>query len=64
MWLTEENKKIIDNKTYKELLSFYKLAETGNKWFKGETGKYWINRMASIEPLPEEKAKISKEIGI
>lgn len=61
MKLTEENKKIIDSKTYFGLLREWRFALIGDEWMEGETGKYWRKRMNEIKP--DNHVQISKEIG-
>jgi hypothetical protein len=40
MQLTEENKKYIDGLSYESLLSKWRFAPVGDKWFEGDTGTY------------------------
>ena len=40
MKLTKENKKIIDNLSYKSLLIRWRNTPSGDIWFSGETGDY------------------------
>ena len=66
MELTPENKSIIDNKSYEELLSGVRFAPIGDPWFQGETGKYWGERMSEMrkeEGGNERHVKASKSIG-
>ena len=48
MDLTPENKEYINNLSHYELLSHWRFAPVGDKWFQGETGKYWGERMAEL----------------
>lgn len=48
MELTEENKKEIYSKSYSELLSRWRFAPLGDRWFQGETGDYWAKRMKEL----------------
>jgi hypothetical protein len=48
MDLTEENKKYIDSLSHYDLLSHWRYAPSGDKWFQGETGEYWGKRMAEL----------------
>lgn len=52
MDLTKENKDIIDNKSYYELLSHWRFAPSGDLWFQGETGQYWSKRMNELRYQP------------
>lgn len=49
MDLTEENKKYIDGLSHYELLRHWRFAPAGDKWFQGETGTYWSQRMAEMK---------------
>lgn len=62
MDLTPENKKIIDSKSYTELLSNWRFAPSGDVWFQGETGDYWGKRMHELKEKVDHVG-ISKEIG-
>jgi hypothetical protein len=64
MDLTEENKKIIDEKDIEDLLRGIRFSPVGNPWFQGETGKYWLKRYAELR-LQDPAAHIaaSKCIG-
>ena len=55
MDLTVENKTCIDNLTYRELLSGRRLASVRDKWFQGETGDYWRERMEELRRKLEGK---------
>lgn len=66
MKLTEENKRAIDQKSYQELLSRWRNAPVGDKWFEGETGDYWAKRMKELRSQPggdDLHVSASKEIG-
>lgn len=61
MDLTPENKKIIDAKSYEDLLRRWRFAPSGDPWFQGETGVYWGERMQ--KKRDSDHSKISKKIG-
>lgn len=63
MDLTEENKKTIDSKSYRELLSGWRFAPSGNPWFQGETGEYWGKRMSELKHNGADHVRASKEVG-
>jgi len=63
MNLTEENKKHIDSLHYEELLSHWREAPIGDKWFEGETGEYWGKRMAELRKQGVDHTAASKNIG-
>lgn len=64
MELTPENKTYIDSLSYRELLSKWRFAPVGDKWFQGETGKYWGKRMAELKAKdPGAAVAASKSIG-
>lgn len=66
MKLTEENKAIIDEKSYIDLLSHWRFAPVGDPWFQGETGEYWKKRMKELRSQPggqEIHVKASKALG-
>lgn len=46
MDLTVENKAYIDSLSHYELLNKIRFAPTGDPWFQGDTGKYWMERCA------------------
>jgi hypothetical protein len=52
MKLTEERKKYIDDLSYAALLSRWRFAPTGDKWFQDETGHYWGERMKELRDRP------------
>jgi len=62
MDLTPENKKIIDGKNYRSLLSGWRYAPSGDPWFQGATGVYWANRMKDLRALEPSPADVSKGI--
>ena len=65
MDLTKENKKHIDDLSYEQLLSRWRFAPLGDRWFQGETGDYWGNAMnKKKEEIGQDEAiSISKSIG-
>jgi len=66
MDLTPERKKIIDAMEYRELLSRWRFAPSGDVWFQGETGEYWGKRMAELRSQPggnKRHVAASKSIG-
>lgn len=66
MDLTEANKKYIDSLSYEELLRKWRFAPSGDKWFTGETGEYWADRMSELRSRPggqDEHVRASKAIG-
>lgn len=66
MDLTPENKKYIDGLSYQSLLSHWRFAPIGDKWFMGETGNYWSKRMSELRNKPggdDEHIRSSKSIG-
>jgi len=66
MDLTPENKSHIDNMSYTQLLSHWRFAPAGDKWFQGETGEYWGKRMAELRDQPggnERHVSASKFLG-
>lgn len=46
MDLTPDLKTVINAKSHYELLSRWRFAPVGDTMFKGESGKYWGERMA------------------
>lgn len=63
MDLTPENKKIIDDKSYMELLDHNRFAPMGDPWFQGETGQYWPKRMKELRDQGADHVGASKAIG-
>ncbi len=48
MELTDELKREIDGKPIVEILRKVRFAPTGDPIFEGESGKYWMDRMAQL----------------
>lgn len=64
MTLTPESKAHIDSLSYESLLSRWRFAPVGDKWFQDETGKYWGQRMAELRAQDEAGAvRASKSLG-
>jgi len=65
MKLTEENKKAIDSLSYEQLLSRWRFAPMGDRWFQDETGDYWSSVMnkKKEEIGQTEAVHVSKNIG-
>lgn len=66
MELTEKVRAAIDAKTYEQLLSGWRFAPVGDRWFEGESGDYWAKRMAQLrtqENGNERHVAASKSIG-
>ena len=66
MELTKVNKEYIDSLSYESLLSRWRFAPSGDKWFADETGNYWGERMEELRSKPNgdaEHACASKSIG-
>jgi len=61
--LTSENKAYIDKLSYQELLSSWRFAPIGDKWFQGETGIYWEKRMSELRQQSADHVGASKAIG-
>ena len=65
MKLINEIKAGIDGLTYEQLLSAWRNAPTGDERFKGESGKYWEERMHELRSRPggqERHVAASKSI--
>lgn len=62
MDLTPENKEYIDSLDYEQLLSHWRFAPVGDKWFQGETGDYWGKRMNELRSQCDHVA-ISKQVS-
>ena len=62
MDLTPENKKIIDDKSYRSLLNGWRYMAVGDPWFQGKTGVYWANRMKDLRALEPDPVAVSKSI--
>ena len=58
-------KAVIDAMSYKEMLKTYRFAKDNNPWFLGDVGTYFMTTMnrKKLALAPEERTKISKEIG-
>jgi len=66
MKLTDKNKRHIDSLSYMNLLERLRYAPLGYPWFIGETGDYWVKRMAELRAEPNGDAlhvAASKAIG-
>ena len=64
MDLTDENKKYIDEQTHYSLLWRIRFAPSGDPWFQGETGKYWMRRRAELRAKdPAQAVADSKNMG-
>ena len=64
MDLTPTKKAYIDGLDYRSLLSRWRFAPAGNKWFQGETGAYWGSRMNELRNTnPAEAVAASKSLG-
>ena len=65
MQLTEGNKKHIDSLSYEQLLSQWRFAPSGDRWFQGETGDYWgsVMNKRKKEIGQVEAVEVSKDIG-
>lgn len=61
MDLTPENKEIIDNMDYEQLLRQWRFSPSGDPWIQGETGEYWSKRMKELKG--PDHTSISKKIG-
>ena len=48
MELTEELKREIDGKTIVEILRKVRFAPSGDPMFEGDSGTYWMGRMADL----------------
>jgi len=64
MELTTENKAYIDSLSHYNLLQKIRFAPSGDKWFEGETGKYWMERYAiKRAENPGQAVADSKDLG-
>jgi len=64
MKLTPENKAAIDAKTVGQLLSGVRFAPAGDPWFQGETGDYWLKRLAEVRSQDNDAyVQASKALG-
>ena len=52
MYLNEQTKKVIDSKSYSELLEDYILLGPDDPWLEGETGIYWKKRIVELRKDP------------
>ena len=52
MELTPKNKEYIDSLSYEALLARLRFTPAGDKWFQGETGTYWMDRMSELRNQP------------
>jgi len=62
--LTAERKKHIDSLSVEELLRHNRFAPAGDRWFQGDTGDYWLERLFKLRS--EDNAayvRASKNIG-
>mgnify|MGYP001416544966 CR=1 FL=1 len=58
--MTEEQKKIIDNMTQKELCAKWRFARIGDPLFQGDTEEYFSKKLKESGGFTPE---ISKELG-
>lgn len=60
-----KTKAVIDAMSYKGMLKTYRFAKDGNPWLLGDVGTYFMTTMIrkKLVLTPEERTKISKEIG-
>lgn len=64
MELTKENKDHINSLSVYDLLYKNRFAPVGEKWFQGETGKYWLRRMNEVRAEdPGAYVAASKHMG-
>jgi hypothetical protein len=63
MTLTPEHKAHIDSLSYEALLRHNRFAPAGDPWFQGETGTYWLKRMAELRDAGADHVGASKRIG-
>jgi hypothetical protein len=64
MELTAENKAHIDAKDHYQLLKGIRFSQSGDLWFQGETGEYWMKRYAEKKAEnPGRAVQDSKDIG-
>ena len=63
MDLTDVSKRFIDGLDYEALLSRWRFALAGDKWFQGQTGKYWGERMKELRKGGADHVGASKAIG-
>lgn len=64
MDLTPENKAHIDGLSIYSLLRHIRFAPSGDPWFQGETGDYWMKRYGEKRDAdPGAHVAASKSIG-
>jgi hypothetical protein len=64
MNLTPEIKAVIDNKDVRELLHGVRYCPIGDEMFQGETGEYWLARLAELRNQNQGAyVQASKTIG-
>lgn len=63
MKLTDDIKKEIDSMSYENLLSLWRFAPAGDKWFQGERGDYFSKRMADLRKHGADHVGASKFVG-
>jgi hypothetical protein len=64
MDLTPANKAHIDRLPYHVLLAKWRHTPSGDPWFEGDTGAYWLQRMSSLRDQDQGAAvRASKDIG-
>lgn len=63
--MDKEKKKWIDEASYEELLGHWRRAPSGDSFFQGELGDYYVLVMAKKRALvgTAEHVRISKDIG-
>jgi len=61
----DERKYWIDNASYRELLSRWRFARSGNPFFEGEVGDYYakVMKCKREEVGDAEHTRVSKSIG-
>lgn len=64
MILTPERKRYIDGLSHHTLLERVRFGPIGDPWFQGETGEYWMKRLAEKQQAsPVDHTAASKAIG-
>jgi len=64
MDLNKENKAFIENLDIEQLLYKVRYAKIGDKWMQGQTGKFWMDRLATLRNKDNEAyVRASKDIG-
>lgn len=64
MTLTPANQAYIDGLDVYTLLARVRNAPLGDPWFEGETGTYWMQRLAQVRAQDDAAyVEASKEIG-